>query len=254
MQITLEGKVAIVTGAASGIGLAVVKQFLDSGAAGVVAVDLDEAPAQMKELPRSKERLRFVQGDVGAEETAREFTRVALDNFGRIDVLVNNAGISVIKPIHEHTPQEWDAVMNTNVKALYLAARRVIPVMIRQKSGVILNTGSISGAVGIPTQGAYGPSKGAVHQMTRQMAIEYAPHGIRVNAICCGTIDTPIVHKSAAASGNPEKYWAMLRENHPIGRIASADEVAGFMTFMASDHASFFTGATLMMDGGYTAR
>src|SRR6185437_7709634 len=184
MQITLEGKVAIVPGAASGIGLAVVKQFLDSGAAGVVAVDLDEAPAQMKELPRSKERLRFVQGDVGAEETAREFTRVALDNFGRIDVLVNNAGISVIKPIHEHTPQEWDAVMNTNVKALYLAARRVIPVMIRQKSGVILNTGSISGAVGIPTQGAYGPSKGAVHQMTRQMTIEYAPHGIRVNAIC----------------------------------------------------------------------
>jgi dihydroanticapsin dehydrogenase len=254
MQITLEGKVAIVTGAASGIGLAVVKQFLESGAAGVVAVDLDEAPLQMKQFTNAESRLRFVKGDVGAEETAREFTRIALDSFGRIDVLVNNAGISVIKPIHEHTPQEWDAVMNTNVKAIYLSARHVIPVMIRQKSGVILNTGSISGAVGIPTQGAYGPSKGAVHQMTRQMAIEYAPHGIRVNAICCGTIDTPIVHKSAAASGNPEKYWAMLRENHPIGRIASADEVAGFMTYMASDHASFFTGATLMMDGGYTAR
>src|SRR3954465_14437122 len=126
--------------------------------------------------------------------------------------------------------------------------------MIQQRSGVILNTGSISGEAGIVTQGAYGPSKGAVHQMTRQMAVEYAPYGIRVNAIACGTVDTPIVHYSAAASGDPGKYWAMLRDNHPIGRIASADEVAAFFTYMASDLASFFTGSVIMMDGGYTAR
>jgi NAD(P)-dependent dehydrogenase (short-subunit alcohol dehydrogenase family) len=167
---------------------------------------------------------------------------------------VNNAGISIVKPIHEHTPEEWDAIMNTNVKAVYWAARHVIPVMMKQKSGVILNTGSISGEVGIATQGAYGPSKGAIHQMTRQMAIEYAPFGIRVNAICCGTVDTPIVHQSAAASVDPAKYWAMLKDNHPIGRIASADEVAAFFTYMASDLASFFTGSLIMMDGGYTAR
>src|SRR5436305_1895558 len=111
-----------------------------------------------------------------------------------------------------------------------------------------------AGVAGIATQGAYGPSKGAIHQMTRQMAVEYAPHGIRVNAIACGTVDTPIVHSSAAASGDPENYWAMLRDNHPVGRIASADEVAAFFTYMASDLASFFTGATLMMDGGFTAR
>ena len=126
--------------------------------------------------------------------------------------------------------------------------------MMRQRGGVVLNTGSISGVAGIATQGAYGPSKGAVHQLTRQMAVEYAPHGIRVNAICCGTVDTPIVHRSAAASGDPAGYWAMLRENHPIGRIASAEEVAAFFTYMASDLASFFTGATLMMDGGFTAK
>ncbi len=140
------------------------------------------------------------------------------------------------------------------MKALYWAAREVIPVMMKRRSGLILNTGSISGEIGIATQGAYGPSKGAVHQMTRQMAIEYAPHGIRVNAIACGTVDTPIVHQSAAASGDPDAYWAMLRENHPIGRIASANEVACFFTFMASDLASFFTGSILMMDGGYTAK
>ncbi len=140
------------------------------------------------------------------------------------------------------------------MKALSWAAREVIPVMMKRRSGLILNTGSISCEIGIATQGAYGPSKGAVHEMTRQMAIEYAPHGIRVNAIACGTVDTPIVHQSAAASGDPDAYWAMLRENHPIGRIASANEVACFFTFMASELASFFTGSILMMDGGYTAK
>ena len=255
MDVTLRGKIAIVTGAASGIGLATVLKFLDADAAGVVAVDIAPAlPAQLALHPSASERLRYVRGDVGVEPTAVEFTRVAVDTWGRVDVLVNNAGISVVKAIHEHTPEEWDAVMNTNVKAIYWAARHVIPVMLRQRGGVVLNTGSISGVAGIATQGAYGPSKGAVHQLTRQMAVEYASHGIRVNAICCGTVDTPIVHKSAVASGDPDKYWAMLRENHPIGRIASAEEVAAFFTYMASDLASFFTGATLMMDGGFTAR
>src|SRR5437868_12928308 len=100
--------------------------------------------------------------------------------------------------------------------------------------------GSISGAVWTATQGAYEPSKGAIHQMTRQMAVEYAPFGIRVNAVACGTVDTPLVHRSAEASGDKEKYWKMLRENHPIGRVATAAEVASFLTYMASDLASFF--------------
>jgi NAD(P)-dependent dehydrogenase (short-subunit alcohol dehydrogenase family) len=256
VEVTLKRKVAIVTGAASGIGLATIVKYIEADAAGVVAVDVAPELPLHASLARHLDggRLRYVRGDVGLEPTAQAFAQAALDGWGRIDVLVNNAGVSFVKAIHEHTPQEWDAVMNTNVKAAYWAARHVIPVMMRQRSGVILNTGSISGVAGIATQGAYGPSKGAVHQLTRQMAIEYAPFGIRVNAICCGTVDTPIVHRSAAASGDPEKYWAMLRQNHPIGRIASADEVAAFFTYMASDLASFFTGATLMMDGGYTAK
>src|SRR5438105_10622116 len=253
MNVTLAGKSAIVTGAASGIGLATVLKYLEADAAGVVAVDVAEAPAALNELMNTK-RLRYVRGDVSTEQTARQFVDEAIQAFGRLDVLVNNAGISIVKAIHEHTPAEWDAVMNTNVKSAYLAARHAVPIMMKQKSGVILNTGSISGVVGIPTQGAYGPSKGAIHQMTRQMAVEYAPYGIRVNAIACGTVDTPIVHRSAAASGNPEKYWKMLKDNHPIGRIASAEEVASFFMYMASDLASFFTGSIIMMDGGYTAR
>lgn len=254
MQVSLSGKVAVVTGAASGIGLAIVKQYLASGITGLVAVDLaSEMPASLAALTQDN-RLQYVGGDVGTDDTAKRFTDAALKRFGHIDILVNNAGINVVKALHLHTPEEWDLVMNTNVKAMYFAGRHILPVMMGQKSGVILNTGSISGETGIPTQGAYGPSKGAVHEMTRQLAIEYAPHGIRVNAIGCGTIDTPLVTRSAIDSGNPEAFMAMLKDNHPIGRIASAEEVASFFTYMASDLASFFTGAVLMMDGGYSAK
>ncbi len=248
MNISLAGKTAIVTGAASGIGLAIVRQFLECEAAGVVAVD------RSGEIPALDRKLVAVRGDVAEENTAIQFTRAAMDRFGRIDILVCNAGVSVVRAIHEHTPEEWDTVINSNVKAVYWAARHVIPIMIEQRGGLILITGSISGEVGIPTQGAYAPSKGALHQLTRQMAVEYAKHHIRVNAIACGTVDTPIVHNSAKASGDEEGYWDMLRRNHPIGRVATADEVAAFFAFMASDYATFFTGSVLMMDGGYTAQ
>jgi NAD(P)-dependent dehydrogenase (short-subunit alcohol dehydrogenase family) len=257
MEQSLSGKVCIVTGAGSGIGLAIVAEFLRCGAAGVVAVDrradLDDVLRGV--LGREDGRVIAVVGDVVREETARRFVQAALERFGgRIDVMVNNAAVSVIKALHEHTEEEWDRVIDTNVKAIYWAARHVIPVMMRQKSGVILNAGSISGEVGMPTQGAYAPSKGAVHQMTRQMAIEYAPHGIRVNAVCCGTVDTPLVRASAEASGDPNAYWRMLRDGHPVGRIATPQEVAAFYAYLASERGAFFTGACVMMDGGFTAR
>ena len=256
MQISLQGKVAIVTGAASGIGLAVTKAYLECGAAGVMGVlRKTDNPDKLRSLQESfPAKLALVEGDVGEEATAVAFTGAALENFGRLDILVNNAAVSIVKALHIHTPEDWDTVMNTNVKSLYWAARHVVPVMIERGGGLILISGSISGEIGIPTQGAYAASKGALHQMTRQMAIEYAKYGIRVNTIAPGTVDTPIVHQSAEASGNPEQYWGMLRNAHPIGRIASAEEIASFYAYLASDMASFFTGAVLMLDGGYTAQ
>lgn len=256
MEISLDGKVAVVTGASSGIGLAITRRFLQCGAKGVIAVfRRDDIPSILEECKsRFGQKLQFVRGDVGQESTAIQMTQVATSTFGRLDVLVSNAAVSVVKAIHEHTPEEWDSVFNSNVKAMYWASRHVIPIMIQQNGGLILISGSISGEAGIPTQGAYGPSKGALHQMTRQMAVEYAKHHIRVNTIACGTVDTPIVHRSAEASGDPEAYWDMLKRNHPIGRIADAEEVASFYAYMASDNASFFTGSILMMDGGYTAQ
>ena len=255
MQISLSGKTAVVTGAASGVGLATVHQFVESGIEHLIAVDYaPELPGSLKNLLESSpDRVQFLRGDVKERSTHEKYAELAARKFGGVDVLVNNAGVSVVKPIHEHTEDEWDHVMDTNVKALYWSAKVILPMMMQRRSGVILNTGSISGHVGILKQGAYGPSKGALHQMTRQMAIEYAPYGIRVNAVALGTVDTPIVQWSAEQSGNPEAFLKMLRDNHPIGRIASAQEVACFFTYLASDFATFFTGSILSMDGGFIA-
>ena len=145
-------------------------------------------------------------------------------------------------------------MMDINVKSIYWSARAVVPVMKRQGGGLFLNTGSISSVVGMPAQGAYGPSKGAVIQITRQMAVDYAADKIRVNAVCPGTVDTPLLRKAAADSGDPAGFLQGLKSAHPIGRIASADEIARFFQFLASDHARFFTGAVLMIDGGFTAQ
>ncbi|MBB3207096.1 NAD(P)-dependent dehydrogenase (short-subunit alcohol dehydrogenase family) [Rhodopirellula rubra] len=255
MDIRLHNKVAIVTGAAGGIGLATVLQFLESGIAGVIAVDIAEhcPPKLQSHCDGETGRVTYIQGDVARTQTAERFTSAAMQRFGKIDLLFNNAGTSAVKPIHEHSEDEWDRIMDTNVKALFQAARQVIPVMIRQGNGLILNSGSISGLVGIRGQGAYAASKGAVHQITRQMAIEYAGQGIRVNTLALGTVATPILEESARQTKDPAGFIDELRNQHPIGRIATAEEVGKFVTFLASDSATFFTGATLSLDGGFTA-
>ena len=245
--------VAIVTGAASGIGAETVRLFLEAGM-NVVAVDRDSPAAPEALLSRYSEQLVPVTGDVGLEATAEAFTEAAVSRFGKIDILVNNAGVACVKRLHEHTEADWDRVMNTNVKALYWAARYVVPVMQRQHRGSIVNIGSISSVCGMPNQGAYGPSKGAVIQLTRQMAIDYARDGIRVNAVCPGTVDTPLLQASAHESGDPQGFLNGLAEGHPIGRIASGHEIARFIQFVASPEAGFITGAVLMIDGGYSAQ
>lgn len=249
----LHGKVAIVTGAASGIGAEIARLYLEAGAQ-VVGVDRNTQAVPQELHAKHPAALRAVSGDVSVEQTAIEYTRVALSEFGRIDIMVNNAGIAPVKPIHMHTPAEWDAVMNINVKSIYFSARHVVPVMQAQGGGLFLNTGSISSVTGMPLQGAYGPSKGAVIQVTRQMAIEYARDNIRSNAVCPGTVDTPLLQQAAAESGDAAAFMKRLGDAHPIGRIAQAEEIAQFFLFLASDNARFITGAILMIDGGYTAQ
>jgi len=249
----MHDKTVIITGSASGIGAETVRLFLEAGA-NVVAVDVQEPPCPPALQHTHGPRVRQIHGDVALESTAREAVQLAVKSFGHVDLLINNAGIAVIKKIHEHTPEEWDRVMNVNVKSIYWFARHVIPVMQQQSSGVILNTGSISSVVGLGLQGAYGPSKGAVIQLTRQMAVDYASDGIRVNAVCPGSVDTPLLQKAANDSGDAAGFLKTISDAHPIGRIASSEEIAQFFLFLASDNARFITGAVLMIDGGYTAR
>ncbi len=251
----LADKVTVVTGGASGIGLEVVRLFLEEGAR-VVAVDVSSDLATTMEplAEQHPERLCWVGGDVRLEATAAEYTRRAIDEFGRIDVMVNNAGVACTKKIADHTEEEWDRVFDVNVKSIYWSARFVVPEMLKAGGGLFLNTGSISSVVGIAGQGAYGPSKGAVAQITRQMAIDYAADNIRVCAVCPGTVDTPLLQHAAEETGDPESFLDGLKAGHPIGRIASSEEIARFFVFLASDDARFFTGAVLMIDGGFTAQ
>lgn len=250
---SLQNSVVVVTGAASGIGAEAVRLFLEAGSQ-VVGVDLTTPPVPQELTERYPGRVIGVVGDVGQEATAQQFLEAALSAFGRIDILVNNAGVACVKRLHEHTEADWDRVMNTNVKSLFWAARSVVPVMQRQGGGSIVNIGSISSICGMPLQGAYGPSKGAVIQVTRQMAIDYASDGIRVNAVCPGTVDTPLLRSAAEQSGDVDGFLKTLADGHPIGRIATAEEIARFVRFVASPEAGFVTGAVLMIDGGYSAQ
>jgi len=251
----LKQKVVIITGAGSGIGLEIVRQFLAANGR-IVAVDRDAAlPKTLESLATEHPgRLHCVIGDVAQEQTAQNYADLAMKSYGRIDVMINNAAIAFTKTIDEHSPHEWDAVMNTDLKSIYWSARAVIPQMKQGGGGLMLNTGSISSVVGISRQAAYAAAKGAVAQLTRQMAVDYASFRIRVNAICPGTVDTPLVRKAAQDSGDPEAFMQSLKDGHLVGRIASPAEIAAFFLYMASDDATFFTGAILMMDGGYTAR
>ena len=262
MVVSLKDKVAIITGAASGIGLSCTKLFLEAGAAGVVAVDLSDNLAGNLTTSNAlyPGQLHTIKGSVAEDATWDAAVTEATSRFGRIDVIVHVAGIGIFKPVHEHSFEEWSTVMDINVKAIFLAARHAIPVMKKQQSGLFLNTGSISSVVGMAAQGAYAASKGAVSQLTRQMAKDYAAHNIRSNAVCPGSVKTAVLDKylSDQAAGDPEgrdttHFLAEIAAAHPIGRIAEPEEIARFYVYLASDFASFFNGANLMIDGGYSS-
>jgi NAD(P)-dependent dehydrogenase (short-subunit alcohol dehydrogenase family) len=247
---TLEGAVAIVTGAAGGIGSAVVKQLRRAGAA-VVAEDLDPA---VEELATEDDGVAALQGDSAQAEIAREAVQLALTRFGRLDVVVNNAGRFLLKPIVDTTDDEWDGLMTTNVRSVFVHCREALPQLIASDRGAIVNVSSISGVIGLPAQGAYCATKGAIAQITRQLAIEHASDGVRVNAIAPGAVDTAFVDEALKGAPDPAAVRADIAASHPLGRMASAEEIARIMVFLASPQSSFMTGAVVMADGGFTAQ
>jgi NAD(P)-dependent dehydrogenase (short-subunit alcohol dehydrogenase family) len=245
---TLDGAVAIVTGAAGGIGGEVVAQLRAVGAS-VVAEDIDPAVEELAD-----DGTAVLCADAARADSARAAVALALERFGRLDVVVNNAGRFLLKPIVETTDEEWDGLMTTNVRSVFVHCREALPHLIEHGGGAIVNVSSISGVVGLPSQGAYCATKGAIAQITRQLAIEHAADGVRVNAIAPGAVDTAFV--DAALAGAPDLQAARgdIGASHPLGRMASPREIARIMVFLASPASSFMTGAVVMADGGFTAQ
>ncbi len=242
------GKVAVVTGAASGIGREVTRLLAEQDTS-VVAVDIAPAVDELR-----ADNVLPIRGDTSVSATAKQAVAAAKDTFGGLDVLVNNSGYIVWKPLAETTEEDWDRVMAVNVKSMFLFARAAAPLLEARGGGAIVNTASISGLVGLPTQVAYCASKGAVVQLTRVLAVELAPARIRVNAVAPGAVDTQFLRQIVDSTDDPAALSASIAASHPLGRIASPEEIARTIVFLASDAAAFVTGAILAADGGYTAQ
>ncbi|MFF8376677.1 SDR family NAD(P)-dependent oxidoreductase [Streptomyces sp. NPDC015661] len=242
----LSDRVCVITGAASGIGRATAERFLREGAR-VVATDVDAD--RLATLPG----VTPVVGDVSREEDARRMIDTAVERFGRLDVLVANAGVIPLLSVTEAEPADFDRVMAVDGRGMFLTCKYAIEAMLVSGGGAIVCTSSISGVAGQARQAVYGPAKFVATGLTKHLAVEWAEHGIRVNAVAPGTIETERVAAARVEPGGPE-YLAEIVGAHPMGRFGTPEEVAAAILFLASEEASFVTGAILPVDGGYLAR
>jgi NAD(P)-dependent dehydrogenase (short-subunit alcohol dehydrogenase family) len=249
----LTGKTTIVTGAGSGIGQSIARLFARQGAH-VIVLDLNQQAANgTADSIRSAGGLADSMGcDVGSADQVREVFRRIERERGRIDVLVNNAGIAHVGNIEQTTEAELDQLYRVNVKGVFLCAQAVVPIMMRQGAGVILNMASIASLIGIPDRFAYSMSKGAVLTMTRSIAIDYVKNGIRCNCICPARVHTPFVDQFVAKhyAGREAEVMQQLSAYQPVGRMGTPEEVASLALYLCSDEASFVTGQAYPIDGG----
>ena len=250
----LRGKVAVVTGAAKGIGRATAELFALEGAR-LVLTDIDAEGLQgvCERLAGEGADVEAVVGDVSRPEDARRMIQAAVARHGRLDVLVANAGIIPLVTITEATPEDWDQVMSIDGRGMFLTAKYAVEAMLKNGGGSIVCLSSISGMAGQKGQATYGPAKFVATGLVKHLAVELAPDGIRVNGVAPGTIRTDRVRSLPDEPGGAE-YLQAIERMHPVGRIGEPEEVANAILFLASDEASFITGAILPVDGGFLAQ
>lgn len=250
-----DGQVVLVTGGSSGIGYATARAFLEEGAkVAITGRDAARLRKAARELSHHGEVLA-IRGDVSKAEDARRMVAETERKLGPVDVLVNNAGIYINKPVESFTEAEYDRVMDINMKGTFLCTKYAIPGMVKRKRGAIVNVSSDSGIVGTAGSSVYCASKGAMVLFTKAVALDHARDGIRVNAICPGEVETPMLDRDAVESGLPyEEYYKKLVAPIPMKRAAKPEEIAAGILFLASEDASFMTGAAMSVDGGSTAQ
>lgn len=248
----LQGKRILITGAGSGIGKETALLFAKEGAAVIVNDRTgDNGQETVKLIQEAGGEAIFLQADVTEAEQVSAMVAAAIAHYGHIDVLFNNAGISGVGALHEVEPEQWDRIMNVNLKGVYLPSKYVLPHMMERRSGSIINMSSCVAEIGLARRAAYGASKGAVLALTKSMQVDYAAYGIRVNALLPGTIMTPFVEKYLQTSyDDPEKAIAAIKTRQLSGELGKPEDVAQAALFLASDESKFMMGSPLYIDGG----
>lgn len=251
----VDGKACVVTGAGSGIGKAIAERLAEEGGK-VLCVDLnaETAVATVEGIRHAGGIAEAFTADVSDPKQVNAFVARCVELYGRLDVLVNNAGVNIPGVLHEVSDEVIDKTLNVNVKGAIYGCRAAIPHMLRSDGGSIVNISSVNGLVSEPFLAVYSASKGAVVMLTRGVALDYAKKGIRCNAICPGWVDTPINYPHAEMLGGLQKVYETIDSFQPIGRPGEPREIAHLALFLASDEASFITGSIIPADGGMTAQ
>ena len=249
-----EHQAALVTGGAKGIGEAVVRLLAQRGASvSIVDIDTDQATRVADQIRQQGARVEIVSADVSKASDAQRAVEETVAAFGRLDVVVNNAGIQRYGTVESTTESEWDEVIDVNLKSAYLVCHYAIPHL-KTTRGAIVNMASLQGFASQQSVAAYTTSKHGLIGLTRSLAVDLAADGVRANAVAPGSVDTPMLQWAISLDPQPEKLTRVLRGMHPLGRVAKPQEVAEVVAFLASRRASFVTGTTYVVDGGLSAQ